>query len=399
MKKMKRIVVTMFAFALMMSFGFTSDAAPAKVTGVTQTKGNDYSATIIWAPVGGTDVYYIQKCVDGVTWEDVDWEYSTEDKITSLTAGQAVQVRVRAAGEYNTPSTYGPWSDPITVYAAPAKVTAPIQTAAAVNSVTLGWAAVPGVNEYTILAGDAVIGTTNTNSITIGNLQAATDYNNFKILTTIVLPTGVPLTSGWTTSFDTVKTMPAPYTVDQFGIDNVYSSLKKASFIGAMAGSIDGYEIEGTSVKGSKTFSVVGTSSWGTDTILLASNNMYKYRARPFITLNGVNVYADWSPYRYFGIQGFSANSSKKKIKVGWKKIKGATDCVISISSVSKDTGYKKVKTVKPKKGTLTISKCGKKSLKASKYYYVRIVPRVKIGKKKVSSDIFTYVSEYVTKY
>lgn len=56
----------------------------------------------------------------------------------------------------------------------------------------------------------------------------------------------------------------------------------------------------------------------------------------------------------------------------------------------------KTVKTGKKSKYTVTVKKYGKKKIKGPKYYYIKIVPRVKMGSKTYASDMFARGSIYV---
>lgn len=59
---------------------------------------------------------------------------------------------------------------------------------------------------------------------------------------------------------------------------------------------------------------------------------------------------------------------------------------------LKKKKGYKKVATVSSKKSSYTITKYNKKKLKKGQKYYVQLRYVGKNGKKKVVSNIYSYV-------
>ena len=65
-------------------------------------------------------------------------------------------------------------------------------------------------------------------------------------------------------------------------------------------------------------------------------------------------------------------------------------------ASTKENSGFKKVKTVGAKKRSLTIKKVAGKKLKKNKYYYFKIVPNAKVGKKTVKSG---YGRKYSWRY
>ena len=76
-----------------------------------------------------------------------------------------------------------------------------------------------------------------------------------------------------------------------------------------------------------------------------------------------------------------------------WTKNKAIAKYKVYVSSKSKETGFKKVATLKGSKTSYTITKVGKKKISRKKKYYVKIVPYVKDGKKAHKSDSFVIYS------
>ena len=101
---------------------------------------------------------------------------------------------------------------------------------------------------------------------------------------------------------------------------------------------------------------------------------------------DGTVAYGEWSDVLYFAKDPsykLSVKTSKKKIQLNWKKVKGASNYTVYISD-KQNSGYKKVGTYNSKKTSATIRKFGKKALKSGKTYYVRIdaSKNVKVNKK-----------------
>ena len=74
------------------------------------------------------------------------------------------------------------------------------------------------------------------------------------------------------------------------------------------------------------------------------------------------------------------------KIKLKWAKVSGAKDYNV-LMSTSRDGKYKKVKSLSKKAKSVTLTKFGKKRLNKYKTYYIKVVAKIKVGKKTVSND------------
>ena len=135
----------------------------------------------------------------------------------------------------------------------------------------------------------------------------------------------------------------------------------------------------------------------------LKYNLGYKYRVRSYYTNNSTNktYYGAWSGYGFFAMPKivFSTGSGIRGVQIKLPKTKGIKGYIISVSK-NRDTGYKKTTTVSTtgKKKTVTIRKMGKKKLKSRTSYYIRVIPRIKNGKKVAKSEFYSYRSMYVYK-
>ena len=119
-------------------------------------------------------------------------------------------------------------------------------------------------------------------------------------------------------------------------------------------------------------------------------NQFYKLRVRAYVTIDNKNYYGAWSDYTVFALQPkVGLKKSGKKLKITWKKVSGAKNYTVYMST-SKTGGYKKLTTTK--KRAYTAKKFKKKKLNKKKTYYVYVVANRKEGKK-------TYKSKAVNCY
>ena len=126
----------------------------------------------------------------------------------------------------------------------------------------------------------------------------------------------------------------------------------------------------------------------------------YKVRVRPYVELDGTTTkaYGAWTSY-FKAVpcaktkQFTNATAGKKKMKVKWSKVTGASKYIVYVArskSYTSDTSglsFKKVATVSGKKTSCTVKKVNKKKVNTEKYYYyVKIVTVSKYGSKTVKS-------------
>lgn len=121
------------------------------------------------------------------------------------------------------------------------------------------------------------------------------------------------------------------------------------------------------------------------------NNKMYKAKVRAYVDINGQRFYGDYSDEAYLFTQPMlkKASISGGKLKITWGKISGVTGYDVYVSTKEKK-GYKKVKSLKKSKNSLTISKVKGKKFNAKKKYFVYIV-----AKKKVNGITYTSGRHY----
>lgn len=109
-------------------------------------------------------------------------------------------------------------------------------------------------------------------------------------------------------------------------------------------------------------------------------NRVGRLRVRPFITANNTTYYGSWSAFKNIVPQPIVKSAKLKsgnKVKITWKKVKGASKYVVYMSKKAK-SGYKKIATLSSKKTSYTVKKFkGKKFVKNKNYYY-KIVTKTK---------------------
>jgi len=117
------------------------------------------------------------------------------------------------------------------------------------------------------------------------------------------------------------------------------------------------------------------------------NNTMYKVKVRAYVEINGQKYYGDYSDVAYMFTQPMlkTAKISNGKLKITWGKISGVSSYDVYVSTKEKK-GYKKVKSLKSSKTSLTVSKLKGKKFNSKKKYYVYIVAKKKVGKKTYTS-------------
>lgn len=187
-------------------------------------------------------------------------------------------------------------------------------------------------------------------------------------------------------------TAPATPSTSNFG---VYTGSAPAGTITFQASdpnrTANGYELEVRNLKG-KLIKTISSSSTYSASTKFRKNTPYKYRVRLYATNGVTKMYSGWSGYRYFWISNvtgkkhYSLRSSNAKIKLKWAKVSGTKGYNV-LMSTSRDGKYKKVKSLSKKAKSVTLTKFGKKRLNKYKTYYIKVVAKIKVGKKTVSND------------
>ncbi|MCR5655856.1 MAG: hypothetical protein K6G06_00205, partial [Butyrivibrio sp.] len=161
---------------------------------------------------------------------------------------------------------------------------------------------------------------------------------------------------------------------------------------------VDGYEVTFSKHDGSvierKTVDYNSYSHSIQNTII------YKVSVRAYSNINGRVYYSPSGSPDCFCMVQPSVKEDKAEVgikwngnrmKISWKKLNGATGYNVYMST-SKDSGYKKVKSVNKSKSSVTISKLGKKKLSKGKKYYIYVE-----AYKKVNGNTFTTGRNYIT--
>lgn len=98
-------------------------------------------------------------------------------------------------------------------------------------------------------------------------------------------------------------------------------------------------------------------SSISYNTLKNIKNQFYKLRVRAYVTIDNKNYYGAWSDYTVFALQPkVGLKKSGKKLKITWKKVSGAKNYTVYMST-SKTGGYKKLTTTKKRAYTAKNSK------------------------------------------
>lgn len=184
------------------------------------------------------------------------------------------------------------------------------------------------------------------------------------------------------------KTVGVNYlTNSYFGYKSSYSSIYVQW---NQSGDVDGYEAVLCNKKG-KVIERSDVNKLGTVFYKSNCQNVYQIKVRSYLTMtNGQKVYGDYSAPFYAVPQPVSTSTNSdvhlNSVNLKWKKVKGASQYII-YGSTSKNSGYKKIATVKGTKKSYNITKLKGKTINTlDRKYYFKIVAVAKFGKKKVTS-------------
>lgn len=355
--------------------GIQSKAATSVNMGVHQTDADSDSVEIAWNAQLGYKDYHIEMSTDNRNWTDMDYSYSPSDRINSLSENQTYYVRIIAYQDSHWSNDHirntAAVSESIRVCTTPIEPTELKQTAATKNSVTLSWKAVAGATSYEIYRLNSSynwdkIATSSKNSVTIGGLKKS---DEFKYCVAAVK--NVEGYNAVGSQSDGVYAKTTPSKVKNIDMTYFWGSLKECKYEWSSVNNADGYQYEVRKTTGKKVYDKKTTTSTGAYFSPYPQGTFIKARVRAYVTVNG------------------------KKIYLNWKKVSGASEYRIYIST-SSNKGFKKVATVSSKKAAkYTITKCNKKNLKKGKTYYVQIRYVTKVGKKKVVSTAYSQATVY----
>lgn len=391
---MKRKLSFLFLVAMFTLLFATavSAATPSKVTGLKQTDAGSSSFKVEWQTVLGQSVYYeVSMSTDGINYIVVEdrqsWNYYNEYYLAS---GSTYYIKVRAFEG----STYGDYSDVLKVVTAPEKVENVVQTGATTSSFTISWDKTAGATSYVVYKKqdnqEYTLGTTTGTSFTVKGLNNKMEVP-FNIYVYPVNSSGTyDAIPSYSTGIYSYNLELVPTKVQNVDIQYYWESLNEVKVVFNKTVHSDGYQYQTYNHKGKK----LTTGTTTSDYMYLKnikSNRFYKVRVRSYVVVNNKTIYGAWSDYKVFGFQPKpSVKNLKKGVKISWKKVQGAKNYTVYMST-KEQSGYKKIKTLK--KTSLTVTKFKKKSIKKNKTYYYYVVANTKQGKKTVKTKAVNWYS------
>lgn len=390
MKKiMKSLFLATALTVMVLAMGVMVSAAqtPGKVTGLKQTGASGSSVSVEWDSQLVDCKYDVEISLDGKSWNICDSRYSSSVSIYNLNGGKTYYVRVRA----NNESGYGAYSDTLAVVTDPSEMTSIYQSKATTSSITISWKKVEGATSYQIyqyINGTSVYkGETSNTYYTIKGLKNGQVLPFSWIDVKPIRSAGTYKADGYSKSITSSNLRLIPKKVTNVAIKYYWSPFKEINIGFNDTQYHDGYQYEVYSLNGKKPLNKSYTSSSYSTTIgNIKEYRFYKLRVRAYVTVNGKNLYGPWSDYIGFAFQPkVEINTAGSNgFKLSWKKVKGAKNYTLYMSTAQK-SGYKKIKTLK--KNSFKVTKFKNKKLKKRKYYYFYVVANGKMGKKKVKSN------------
>ncbi len=374
-----------------LAFGRIRVQAATAPTGLRQTQASTSSVTVAWNAVFGGSNKVWTKISDNASMSPCtfDYTYNTSDYFYGLNPGQTYYVQIGMSDTSklsSTPPEDTVWSAPVPVVTAPDSVPSETIkfTKATTNSLTFTWQAAAGATSYnvsyhlsTASSDTSSVVSTETNSITISGLQSDTEYD-INIAPVRTEPsTGFAATDNSTSrwNYPTLPKNVSGLEVTAFSINgSLHFEWNKCKVA-------DGYEAEVYTYNGKKPLikqSLTSSYLYLTNKKLKTAQ-IYKFRVRAYVTNADNNKsYSSWSAYQYTSriLDKATVKKSGSKLKVSWKKVKGASSYTVYMATDSSTHTYKKMGTTN--KTNLLL----KKKIKKGTYYYIRIVPNYKKGKK-----------------
>lgn len=396
----KSLLLLAITSIMLFAMSITSMAATETNMNIQQTNAGDSYVEIKWQKYLGQDIHYhVELSYDGVNWAMQDWNTSPSITISDLSPDSTYYVRVAVYNSYwhekdaSEDGVCVAVSTKQTICTKPSQVQNLKQTKATKNSISMTWDAVAGASSYKILIFEnydyKTVATSKTNSVTIKGLDASSNIEYY--VAAVKNVNGYEAVGDRSKSVD-MKTVPKKVT--RVAITDLYDNIKVCYYGWTSCENADGYQYEITSLKGKKKYYKTTTTSTSARLTTYPVGAFTKARVRAYVEINGKKTYGPWSNYDYNACsKDVTARRSKngKKITLKWKKVSGVSEYRIYISTKEKK-GYKKVATVSSKKSSYTITKYNKKNLKKGQKYYVQLRYVGKNGKKKVVSNIYSYV-------
>ncbi len=404
-KAMKAMIAMVAVVFGMMAFTGTASAAGGVVTGVKQVDATSNSVTLSWDAVLGTDVRYtVEMSTDGITYNEVRVDYGTSTssctavKITaSLSPGCKYYVKVCAYTDFYSSANKQLIAESVPIVVETlaetdsSRVDGVVQTDATEHSITLAWNPVAGATSYTVEVGvnsdymQVAVVQAPLTTATITNLQASYKAN-FYVTANLSTSSGITQSTyrSWSVAMRT-----APAKVQKAGMTNFYDSINVAYYGCTSVNNCDGYQLQIQDSKGKVLYT--NTSSSASFRISpFWKGKFVRARMRAYINIGTERKYGAWSAFSYSASSKkvtVKRTANKKKITVNWKKISGADGYKVSIAT-SQNGKYNKVKSLGKKASKCTITKCGKKKLNKRMTYYIKVQYLIKVGGKKVSSQV-----------
>lgn len=372
-----------------LAFSVTSEAALANVKGLKQTGHTDNSVDLRWNKVSDATGYkiYLASKKNGT----FKYQFTTDDTeypVDDLKAGSHYYVKVTAVkGKTETDKAAAVVLD---------VTTAPTQKCSEFSvddltdtSVSLKWEC-PQADYFVInrrLWSDGSYEKdfgTSEDHIKLTGLQAGTKY------TITITPamkgsyTAKAKDCDETVTFSTLPKKPAAAKIKNPSA----ASEKPVKITIPMPDGITGaeYDLYNYSTKEHKKNRVVKGDDSKYKLEITEPGSFYSVRYRYYNEVDGKKYRTAWSPKAYAALAPqdltLKRSSNGKKITASWKKVAGATNYTVLISTSKKKASYKVVNVVSKKKNKITIKKFGSKSLNKKKKYYVKVVANKEDGDK-----------------
>lgn len=414
MKKLTLFAAAVALCATVFAKPVDVNAAAAAPINLQQVGATDTAVSVTWTTNVASDAYEVQISSTGqeATYVTKTYYATNGYNIYSLNPGSTYFVRVRGR---NSASDVSAWST-IKVDTAPSKLAsgAVKQTTAGKTSVTVKWPAAAGATGYYIYKAATgttdpwkYVGATTSTSYKVSGLPKDSQYD------IAVLPyrnaankdnVAIITKSFYSTACVTTPSAPKKLYVDRYTIKKGKYGTQLYWKPVSTSANTDGYQIEVYTInKKGKASRLVkktvkgyvhvsdGSTNYGSykNTKSKLFTNAFKYRVRPYVTINGKKVYGSWSSYCQYVPGAFVKKLTRSSYgattgKLTWKKVEGAKYYDVYWKS-SKTAKWKRV--AKKVKGTSATVKY--KPYTIYNYYYIRAYD-VKIGSKKYDSPKHT---------
>ncbi len=431
MSKLYKCVITFIISLLALLAGailFPQNAVMANaqalstVTGLRQIDSASDSVGFIFGKVSSVDGYDIEVSKDNIKWTHMKSIPSDKTinsglqqiraSVNGLDDGTTYYVRMRAytcdtiMGQVN-----GSWSAAVKMVTTPSQaVTGLKQTDATVDSATLTWDAVPGATGYYIeyyieyhrdfwdeYFPSAVKYNDETGNLIVNKTKAtfslkkdtSHEYTCALYITPIRQGDSFTAYGSSETYLDGVKFLPKKLVE----ISSCQKNTKKMLVNWSKRRSADGYQYQIYNTKTGQKITAKSTTKSYVE-VKTPKRNFYKIKVRPYMYINGKIKYGEYSGWQYFSQDVVpTLKRTTSGIKVNWKKIEGATDYTVYVTTKATtnkrrntyEETYEEVGTVK--NNSLTINKYKKSALKKNTTYYFYVVANKKVGKSMFSSN------------